>query len=145
MSIEERKERENNQLLLKQLIDPSLIHPFSLPFPFKGTLRGYQKDGIKWMKFLNDFGLNGILADDMGLGKTLQTLLIIAWNTSFPNGEKEKEKGKDLRPNLIVCPSTVVWHWQNEIFKFLEKDMLQFCCALFCLFLPPKFLVFSLR
>lgn len=30
------------------------------------------------MSFLEEMGLNGILADDMGLGKTLQTLCLLA-------------------------------------------------------------------
>lgn len=36
------------------------------------------QEGIRWMSFLEEYGLNGILADDMGLGKTLQTLCLLA-------------------------------------------------------------------
>ena len=37
-------------------------------------LRPYQKQGVYWMRFLENSGLSGLLADEMGLGKTLQTL-----------------------------------------------------------------------
>ena len=35
-------------------------------------LRAYQLEGVTWLQFLANYGLNGILADDMGLGKTVQ-------------------------------------------------------------------------
>uniref|UniRef100_A0A914S060 SNF2 N-terminal domain-containing protein n=1 Tax=Parascaris equorum TaxID=6256 RepID=A0A914S060_PAREQ len=35
-------------------------------------------EGIRWMSFLEEYGLSGILADDMGLGKTLQALCLLA-------------------------------------------------------------------
>jgi hypothetical protein len=38
-------------------------------------LRPYQKDGIRWLRFLQRNRFGGILADEMGLGKTLQTLV----------------------------------------------------------------------
>ncbi len=41
-------------------------------------LRSYQRDGFRWLTFLRECGLGGILADDMGLGKTLQSLAAIS-------------------------------------------------------------------
>ena len=41
-------------------------------------LRPYQLDGFRWLAFLWEHRLGGILADDMGLGKTLQTLALIS-------------------------------------------------------------------
>ena len=79
-----------------------------LPRGIKAELREYQKKGYNWLWFLYSYGLNGILADDMGLGKTLQALTFI---------QKAKEKdGK--APNLVICPTSVVFNWETEIEKF---------------------------
>ena len=79
-----------------------------LPKSTIGNLREYQLKGYSWLWFLYKYGLNGILADDMGLGKTLQTLTLL---------QKAKEKdGKE--PALVICPTSVVFNWENEIEKF---------------------------
>ena len=44
----------------------------------EAELRPYQLDGFRWLAFLWQSRLGGILADDMGLGKTLQTLALVA-------------------------------------------------------------------
>jgi len=70
-----------------------------------GILRPYQKQGVYWMRFLENAGLCGLLADEMGLGKTLQTL---AW-LSLP---------RESLPALIVCPTSLVRNWEAEAQKF---------------------------
>lgn len=71
-----------------------------LPADLRATLRPYQEDGARWLQFLRDGELGGILADDMGLGKTLQTLTAL-----------------DGRA-LVVCPRSVLFNWKSEIEKF---------------------------
>uniref|UniRef100_A0A158Q845 TATA-binding protein-associated factor BTAF1 n=1 Tax=Elaeophora elaphi TaxID=1147741 RepID=A0A158Q845_9BILA len=71
-------------------------------------LRQYQQEGIRWMSFLEEYGLSGILADDMGLGKTLQTLCLLAM----------KIYRKPEAKVLIVCPPTLINHWCAEWSKF---------------------------
>ena len=39
---------------------------------------GYQKEGLGWLKFLQDLRFGGCLADDMGLGKTVQFLAVVS-------------------------------------------------------------------
>ncbi|MDD3420662.1 MAG: DEAD/DEAH box helicase, partial [Candidatus Gastranaerophilales bacterium] len=80
----------------------------SLPKGLNAELREYQAKGLSWLWFLYSYGLNGILADDMGLGKTVQTLALIQ--------KAREEKGKT--PSLVICPTTVVFNWENEINKF---------------------------
>lgn len=75
------------------------------------VLRPYQKQGVYWMRFLENAGLCGLLADEMGLGKTLQTL---AW-LSLPR--TAARRGERL-PALIVCPTSLVRNWEAEAQKF---------------------------
>ncbi len=82
-----------------------------IPRALKGDLREYQKKGYSWLWFLYSYGLNGVLADDMGLGKTLQALTLL---------QKAKEKDGSA-PNLVVCPTSVVFNWEAEIEKFAPK------------------------
>ena len=48
-----------------------------------------------------------ILADDMGLGKTLQAIVAI---TQY----RQKKKGL----TLIVCPTSLLYNWKEEVMKF---------------------------
>ena len=76
-----------------------------------GVLRPYQKQGVYWMRFLEESGFCGLLADEMGLGKTLQTL---TW-LSLPRARGDS--GMRL-PALIVCPTSLVRNWEAEAAKF---------------------------
>ena len=73
-----------------------------------GKLRGYQKDGVKWLNVLYQNGLGGILADDMGLGKTIEAITFI------------KIIQKDA-PILIVCPKSLIFNWQSEFKRFAPE------------------------
>ncbi|HHB79165.1 MAG TPA: hypothetical protein ENK85_08030 [Saprospiraceae bacterium] len=71
------------------------------------TLRPYQKEGINWLHFLDEFKWGGILADDMGLGKTIQVLSLL---------QNLVDQGRG--PHLVVVPTSLLFNWQNEIKKF---------------------------
>ena len=92
----------------KQISTFSTMDVPSLPKGIKADFREYQTRGFGWLWFMYQYGLNGILADDMGLGKTLQALALI---------QKAKEKNKKA-PNLVICPTSVVFNWESEIEKF---------------------------
>jgi SNF2 family DNA or RNA helicase len=84
------------------------------------TLRGYQKEGIAWLHFLQSVNLNGALCDDMGVGKSLQALVGIALAHS-----KSVGCGVDgAVKSLVVCPSTVVGHWMNEVRKYFPDEQI---------------------
>jgi len=82
-----------------------------LPESLSNVLRDYQVKGVDWLSFLRKFHFGGVLADEMGLGKTLQALTMI---------QLEIEQG-NKNPSLVVCPTTLVWNWQEEIKKFLPN------------------------
>lgn len=81
-----------------------------------GILRPYQKQGVYWMRFLENAGLSGLLADEMGLGKTLQTLTWLTLPRSDPRAHDAS--GRNL-PALIVCPTSLVRNWEAEAKKFV--------------------------
>ena len=83
------------------------------PKALQAELRPYQQDGLSWLQFLREYGLNGILADDMGLGKTIQTLSHL---------QKEKQRlGNALPPSLVVCPTSLLHNWKSESQRFTPE------------------------
>ncbi len=72
------------------------------------VLRDYQVDGVKWLYTVCKCGFGGILADEMGLGKSLQTICF------FQKILKEEPDALFL----IVCPTSLIYNWENEILKF---------------------------
>lgn len=79
-----------------------------VPGQLKATLRDYQKEGLNWLNFLDEFNFGGCLADDMGLGKTIQIIAFIL-------SQRRKRKNNT---NLIVVPTSLVFNWQAEVKKF---------------------------
>jgi superfamily II DNA or RNA helicase len=69
-------------------------------------LRGYQMRGTEWLWFLFENGFGGLLCDDMGIGKTHQVMALLTALCS-----KKETSG----PYLVVCPTTVISHWQKKI------------------------------
>jgi len=79
-----------------------------IPENYQTILRDYQKEGYRWLYTMHQYGFNGILADDMGLGKTLQVISLL--------------EGIDAKqPNLVVCPASLIYNWEDEVHKFSKK------------------------
>ncbi len=87
------------------------------PENFKGELRAYQRDGVGWLEFLQEFKFGGCLADDMGLGKTVQMLAVLQERANQAKGAKKA----DRRPSLIVVPKSLLFNWAQECGKFTPK------------------------
>jgi superfamily II DNA or RNA helicase len=87
------------------------------PENFKGELRAYQRDGVGWLEFLQDFKFGGCLADDMGLGKTVQMLAVLQDRVNQSKSLKKAER----RPSLIVVPKSLLFNWAQECAKFTPK------------------------
>jgi non-specific serine/threonine protein kinase len=85
------------------------IKPQPVPQGFTGELRPYQKAGLDWLHFLNEYGFGGCLADDMGLGKTIQALVFL---------QSLKEQGKRKTAALLVVPKSLIANWQRESERF---------------------------
>lgn len=84
------------------------IQEIEVPKGLKGTLRSYQREGLNWLNFLDDFNFGGCLADDMGLGKSIQIIAFIL-------SQRQKVSHN---VNLIVVPATLIFNWKMEIEKF---------------------------
>ncbi len=85
----------------------------------ESVLRPYQKQGVYWMRFMEDSGYAGLLADEMGLGKTLQTLTWLSLSTSQPSQPSQPSQlSQPSQPSLIICPTSLVRNWEAEAKKF---------------------------
>ena len=94
----------------KKLKEFNNIKKVALSKNITAKLRPYQKEGVNWLHFLDEFQWGGILADDMGLGKTVQILSLL-----------QNQIDKKNKPNLVVVPTSLLFNWQNEFQKFAPK------------------------
>lgn len=111
-----QKETAISKALLKELTDfrppvePDLNGLVS-------DLRPYQKLGVDWLWFLYNFNLSGLLCDDMGLGKTHQAMAL--FQAIYNHHHKQTETKRFHF--LVVCPTSVIYHWQEKIQKYLPN------------------------
>lgn len=91
-----------------RLRDFEQIQDVSVPEHLQPVLRPYQAAGFQWLNYLHNINWGGILADDMGLGKTIQALTFL---------QHYRDKYNHMRA-LVVCPTTLIYNWENEIKKF---------------------------
>lgn len=84
------------------------IQPVDVPGELNATLREYQKHGLNWLNFLDDYNFGGVLADDMGLGKSIQVIAFILLQRAK----------RTHNTNLIVVPTSLIFNWLAEIEKF---------------------------
>lgn len=69
------------------------------------TLFPYQEEGVAFLESRNG---RAILGDDMGLGKSAQSLAYLQLH-------------KEMRPAVIICPSSLKLNWAKEIFTWMEQ------------------------
>ena len=87
------------------------INEVDPPTQLAEILRPYQVAGYHWLNYLTEVGWGGILADDMGLGKTIQALSSL---------QRFRDNNESMTA-IVVCPTTLMFNWENEIKKFTPK------------------------
>ena len=102
VNLEEKYENLRQFNAIKEIEPPSSL---------QAVLRPYQVAGFQWLNYLTEIKWGGILADDMGLGKTVQAL-------SFMEHYRKENGGLKA---LVVCPTTLIYNWENEIRKFTPE------------------------
>ena len=90
---------QDNFQLEKQTLDNMTI-----------TLYKHQKSAISHMKDMERNGKGGILADEMGLGKTITMIYYLKRNKIH------------RMMDLIVCPLSVIPHWEREIDRVYDEE-----------------------
>jgi superfamily II DNA or RNA helicase len=95
--------------LLEALLQLKAPRPLPASTGLKSHLRSYQQNGVEWAWFLYENRLGGVLCDDMGLGKTHQAMALML---SILADEKPSV------PFLVVCPTTVMSHWQQKLERY---------------------------
>ena len=101
----------------KELHDFTGVGAADPPTDFFGELRGYQREGLGWLYFLQRFGFGGCLADDMGLGKTVQVLALL----ESRRASRAANQVSSPRPSLVIVPRSLVFHWKKEALQFAPK------------------------
>lgn len=86
------------------------------PLGLTAVLRPYQLEGFRWLAFLRQHRLGGILADDMGLGKTVQVLALLAQAIAE---HEQRADHTEFEPFLVVAPTSVVGNWAQEAARFV--------------------------
>ena len=94
----------------------SLNREYPVPVGLQATLRPYQVEGYRWLTFLYEHRMGGILADDMGLGKTVQALALLAHAIEE---HRAAVPGEPFAPFLVVAPTSVISNWAAEAKRFL--------------------------
>lgn len=97
-----------------------------VPEGMRATLRPYQLEGYRWLDFLRQAGLGGVLADDMGLGKTVQVLAAVQrlieqreeTQGSEPTGSGDPGDPEGTGPVLVIAPTSVVGSWVEQAERF---------------------------
>jgi len=108
------EERDEEELVVQleekyaNLRQFNTIKEIEPPRNLESVLRPYQVAGYHWLNYLTEIKWGGILADDMGLGKTVQALSFL---------DHYKSNDGSLKA-LVVCPTTLIYNWENEIRKF---------------------------
>lgn len=74
-------------------------------------LFNYQKEGVRWLKYLKVNNFNGCLADDMGLGKTIQVIAFLS----------DLDIAKTHTKTLVIVPKTLLFNWELEISNLNDK------------------------
>ena len=98
----------------------------AVPAGMRATLRPYQLEGYRWLDFLRQAGLGGVLADDMGLGKTVQVLAAVQRlieqreeaQGSEPAGSGDPGDPEGTGPVLVIAPTSVVGSWVEQAERF---------------------------
>src|SRR5690554_6199601 len=98
------------QEVMTKLTQPRLIPAVALGDDFQASLRGYQQEGVNWLKLMQDLGFGACLADDMGLGKTVQVIALL-----------EQMRSKDPGKSLLIIPASLMGNWQRELDRFAPK------------------------
>ncbi|MBS0012609.1 MAG: hypothetical protein KFF46_01460, partial [Desulfobacterales bacterium] len=104
LQVQSRDDAPSRSLSLILEMQPAsrILHPAGLAT----GLRDYQYNGLQWLGFLAENRMGGLLCDEMGLGKTHQVMALMAWL---------KETPQKPAPCLVVCPTTVISHWERKI------------------------------
>ncbi|XP_046397979.1 transcription termination factor 2-like [Ischnura elegans] len=99
------------------------------PEGLKIPLMPHQRHGLAWMLWREQqVPTGGILADDMGLGKTLSMIsLILKHKELLRDGKIEDNDGNLRGGTLIVCPTSLLGQWKNEVDRRCKQSSLSVC------------------
>ncbi|KAL3697794.1 hypothetical protein R1sor_011870 [Riccia sorocarpa] len=92
-----------------------------VPGSINSRLLEHQREGVRFLYKLYRHNHGGILGDDMGLGKTIQSIALLAAvlgkrDTDLMSAvTPSRQKGPYEKVVLIICPTSVLQNWDQEI------------------------------
>ena len=92
--------------LRSRLGSPLRIQAIEEPRGFHGELRGYQKEGLGWLKFLQRPSLRRLPGRRHGSRKDD--------SVSGSDGRSRKARNKTVVPSLVVVPKSLLFNWHSE-------------------------------
>eukprot|EP01117_Protostelium_nocturnum_P009170 TRINITY_DN3283_c0_g1_i2.p1 TRINITY_DN3283_c0_g1~~TRINITY_DN3283_c0_g1_i2.p1 ORF type:complete len:784 (+),score=275.75 TRINITY_DN3283_c0_g1_i2:1039-3390(+) len=98
-----------------KIVEEQLLSFVPLQLSLNGKTKSMQKQALAWMKTQESdiyTVRGGILADEMGLGKTVEMISLIL---ACPPPENKKQNEDCRRTTLIVCPTSTLSQWEDEI------------------------------
>mmetsp|Transcript_9849 Transcript_9849/g.24246 ORF Transcript_9849/g.24246 Transcript_9849/m.24246 type:complete len:1443 (-) Transcript_9849:103-4431(-) len=107
-----------------KFLNKKQLKPAPQPPQIKLPMLPYQREGLGWMIAQEkSSSKGGILADEMGMGKTLQMIALIVAQKTAKRSKRER-KAPPVGPTLIVCPTSAMMQWEEEIRSRTEPDTL---------------------
>lgn len=100
----------DNEIFLPARVAADALESSSAIPGLRASLFPYQARGVEWMLQTVRHTGGLILADEMGLGKTIQIIALLL-----------SEKPDVTAPALIVCPTSLIANWRNEILRFAPE------------------------
>ncbi|KAI5063036.1 hypothetical protein GOP47_0021583 [Adiantum capillus-veneris] len=103
---------------------PVVVDPY-----LAAKLRPHQREGVQFM-YECVMGLRSplftgcLLADEMGLGKTIQVIALI-WTLIQQSSGQGNKCLSSFKHMIVVCPSSLVQNWGNEVKKWLGTERLK--------------------
>jgi hypothetical protein len=95
-----------------ELVSFGGVLPCDPPEGFTGTLRGYQKEGLGWIHFLEKFGFGDAWRTTWACKTVVLAMLAERRETDRPRhgkrAGKNRSTGMEFRALLVVSPKSLV-------------------------------------
>ena len=101
----------SSELVTFSVESDAVSSEFQCPSHLWSQLYDFQKLGVKFLLAKYELSTGGLLADEMGLGKSVQVVAFLAALAAT--------YGRLEDPVLLICPTTLIAHWEDQFCKWI--------------------------